>query len=210
MRSARLLIAIFIMTPLFMLGTCESGPLSSLARAQIGGVPGAPTAPNPPPSQTLAAPAGAPAPLGLPPAPPGAPAAFATPAALPQLNPAPGSPPVALEVTSPTPRVFSCSCGGPGFPTQWVGNVSSTSFVLASQAASGACTSYKSNAHASSPFITPPQFGFTTPLQAPTNPYLVGNAVPFTSAIGIQPGAQQPQRLTRLLNGENCSRCACD
>jgi len=210
MRSASLLIAVFIAAPLFMLGICELGLPSSIARAQIGGAPGAPVAPNPPPSAIAPPAVGAPSLLGLPPAPPGAPAAFATPAAIPQLNPAPAAPLASLEVGAPTPRVFSCSCGGPGFPTQWVGNVSSTTFLLASQAASSACTAYKTNAHAASPYITPPSFGFTTPPSAPTSPYLVGNAIPFTSSIGLQPGATQPKRINSLLTTENCSRCACD
>ncbi len=156
-------------------------------------------------------PVGAPSLLGLPPAPPGAPAAFATPAAIPQLNPAPAAPLASLEVGAPTPRVFSCSCGGPGFPTQWVGNVSSTTFL-----------SWPRRRPAARAPRTRPTLmrrrrtsrrrrsDLRRHRQAPTSPYLVGNAIPFTSSIGLQPGATQPKRINSLLTTENCSRCACD
>ena len=70
---------------------------------------------------------------------------------LPSLAAAPGFTPAAVASVVPTPRAFRCTCSAPGTWTEWAGVVSSSNFVLASQAARGQCANYLLNANAQSP-----------------------------------------------------------
>jgi hypothetical protein len=92
----------------------------------------------------------------VPPAAPGQPASFPTIGALPSLLPGPGTLLSAAATPLATPRVFRCTCGGgPGYKTIWSGNVPAANYFLADQAASTACTTYRTNAYAPSPLIGP-------------------------------------------------------
>ncbi len=158
-------------------------------------------------------PSGAPAaPLAPPPPPPGAPAALGTPQqVLPQLAPAPGIPTLGAgaSLISSTPRPFACSCSGPGFNTHWVGNVVAPNPIIAREEATGSCIAFKTNDHAQSPFIPPPQF------QNAPIPSVQTSAAPGSVAnpgVGLlpQPGSTQPLMVGRLTIAAACSRCACD
>ncbi|MGH8677456.1 MAG: hypothetical protein ACREUQ_03780, partial [Burkholderiales bacterium] len=92
--------AIAIMTAaLVSVGDLSS--MTNVALAQIGGVPAAPPAPVAPPPPVQALPQGA----------------------LPQLLAAPESTSILLASPSATPRVFRCTCSGPGVGAQWLGKV---------------------------------------------------------------------------------------
>ncbi len=87
-----------------------------------------------------------------------------------------------------------------------MGKVPAASYILASQAASGACTAYNINAHAESPYIKPPGSTLTQPpgvlYAAP--PGMVGT---FRASI--------PPNEPLMLSEEQqvvaaCQRCACN
>src|SRR5271166_5793032 len=126
MRAVRLTIAVFILSPILMLALSESR-LSRQPCAQITAAPG-------------------PVPLTAPVA-PGQPQAFSTIGALPALAAAPGTVPLGAATAVPTPRAFRCTCGAPGNWTEWVGLVSSSSYVLAGQSAKSQCANYLLNAN---------------------------------------------------------------
>jgi hypothetical protein len=147
MRAVRLRLAItvLIVSPFLILALSDS-KLARQPFAQVTTAPG---------------PVVVPAPFA-----PGAPQAFSTIGALPSLAAAPGFTPFAAASVLPTPRAFRCTCGAPGTWTEWVGVVSSSSFVLASQSARGQCANFLLNANAQSAFI--PQTGSTLNQQHPT------------------------------------------
>jgi hypothetical protein len=158
---------------------------ASVARAQIGGVPAAP-----------------PAPIAPPPAPPGL-----RQGALPRLLPGPSSTSILQATPGATPRVFRCSCSGPGAGAQWVGTVVAQGYLLANQTAAGACTAFKLNATAASPLIPTPGFGFRAP-QAPQT----GSAAGLNTGSVRQPGAITPNQLQteQAIVASACSNCACN
>jgi hypothetical protein len=146
----------------------------------------------------------------VPPAAPGQPAAFPTIGALPSLLPGPGTLSSILATPLPAPRVFRCTCNGPGFPTEWAGPVTAANYLLADQSASVTCTNYKFNANAPSPYIAQRANAFlpTEPSlstgSALNSSALIGNAK-LGSAITINPlGVAQYQIAIE------CSRCACN
>lgn len=149
----------------------------------------------------------APTPLPLtPPAAPGQPQPFATIGALPALLPAPGSQ-AAVPSALSTPRIFRCSCAGPGFNTAWVGTVASSNYTQAEQAATGQCIGYSTNANAPSPFIRPGvknsfAKGATTGIN---NSAFNANGQIFSSAI-----VTAPVQAARGENAGQCSQCACN
>lgn len=155
----------------------------------------------------------APAPLGAPAA-PGQPSAFATIGALPPLAPAPGT--RLTPTPQATPRMFVCSCAGPGFPAKWVGKVPAPSYILARQQATRACESYLLNSHTNSPYITPPAAGFASaPLPHPG----AFNSVPpgqVTLPGGfvilnrpLQSGTATGANVEALIP-QQCTECACN
>jgi hypothetical protein len=196
MRVARLLFAIFMFTPILVLAMAESR-YAPVAFGQIGGpapAPGAPIAPPPAPGQPMALPS-----VG----------------ALPQLAPAPGTRQAAATPLA-TPRVFQCSCAGPGFPVEWVGRVPAASYILARQQATRACVSYNLNANANSPYIPPPSFGFQQ--QPPPRPGTF-NSIPPGQVIlpggfliqnqPLQSGTSTGANVAALLP-QQCRNCACN
>lgn len=185
MRAVRLAIAILIVSPILMLALSDSR-LSRQPCAQITAAPG-------------------PVPLTAPVA-PGQPQPFSTIGVLPPLAPAPGATPLAASAV-PTPRAFRCTCGAPGTWTEWAGIVSSSSYVLASQAARGQCANYLLNANAPSPFI--PQTGSTLNQQRPT----IYNGTAFTQRAQVNTSVGQSflqQRSQAVPLSNECSRCACN
>jgi hypothetical protein len=186
MRAVRLVIAILIVSPILMLAFSESR-LARQPFAQITAAPG-------------------PVPLTAPAA-PGQPQPFSTIGALPALAPAPGTTPLAAASAAPTPRAFRCTCGAPGTWTEWVGIVSSSNFVLASQAARGQCANYLLNANAPAPFIA--QQGSTANQQRPT----IFNGTAFTQRAQVNTSVGQSflqQRSQAVPLSNQCSRCACN
>jgi hypothetical protein len=185
MRAVRLVIAVLIASPLIMLALTESR-LSRQPFAQITAAPG-------------------PVPLTAPVA-PGQPQAFSTIGALPALAPAPGTT-LAVASVAPTPRVFRCTCNAPGTWTEWAGVVTSSNYVLASQAARGVCANYLFNANAQSPFITPESQGISNQRQS------IFNGTAFTQRSQISTSVGQNVILPRSdvvpLTTE-CTRCACN
>jgi hypothetical protein len=167
--------------------------------------------------------AAVPAPTAAPPvfslpAAPGQPQPLPTVGALHALAPAPGSSTVAVATPAATSRVFVCSCSGYGYPVQWIGQVSSSSPLLASQAASGQCTSYKIGANATSPFI--PKGSLTQP--AVTGSVLAGppgqvgtlqgtaHGSNVGTVAGITGAAQPLMNLEEAHISQACANCACD
>jgi len=123
------------------------------------------------------------------------------------LNPAPVV--VSSAALAPAQSEFRCSCFGTGLGTQWVGQVQATSFVSASQAASGQCAAYVKGTATSSPYINPPggasfgrsPFPTVNPNLAPGNVVAVprspvNNQAAASSVVAAQAGY--------------CARCACN
>lgn len=144
-----------------------------------------------------------------PPPPPGQPQAVSTIGAIPQLAPAPGSTNVLAASPAATPREFVCSCAGLGYPTEWVGRVASTSYILARQSAAGQCQSYKLNGHALSPYISPPASSFGS--TAPAVPGGLYSFPPGQVANRIVPFPNQPlSNNARQQIPAQCQNCACN
>jgi hypothetical protein len=198
MRKARQVLAAFILSPILVLMLAESR-YAPVAFGQIGGPPAAPGAPIAPPPA------------------PGQPFALPTVGALPQLAPAPGTRRSALAATPlATPRVFACSCAGPGFPVGWVGKVPAASFILARQQATRACVAYNLNANANSPYIPPPTFGFQQ--QLPPRPGSFNSIPPGQVSLPqgfiiqnqpLQSGTSTGANVAALLP-QQCINCACN
>jgi hypothetical protein len=191
MRVVRLLIAVLIASPLIVLALSTSR-FSQQPFAQITAAPG-------------------PAPVTAPVA-PGQPQPFSTIGALPALAPAPGTTLAIAPSAAPTPRVFRCTCNAPGTYTEWAGLVSSSSYVLAGQAARNQCASYLFNANAQSPYITPDsasQANSTLSQQRPT----IYNGTAFTQRAQVSTSVGQNVLLPRAdvvpLTAQ-CTRCACN
>jgi hypothetical protein len=186
MRAVRLLIAVLIVSPIVTLALSESR-FSGQPFAQVTAAPG-------------------PVPLTAPAA-PGQPKAFSTIGALPALAAAPGTRPLGVASAVPTPRAFRCTCGAPGTWTDWSGVVSSSSYVLASQAARGECANYLLNAHAPSPYIQPE--GQSLNQQRPT----IYNGTAFTQRAQVGASVGQNVLLPRseiIPLTTECTRCACN
>lgn len=84
----------------------------------------------------------APNPLVVPPLPPGPPAQLPAPVST-AIAPVPLSvPSLPAAYSTPAARMFNCSCFGPGAPTHWMGQVTASGYLSASQSASGACVAY--------------------------------------------------------------------
>jgi len=186
MRVVRLGIVVLILSPLFMLALSEP-KLARQPFAQVTAAPG-------------------PVPLTAPVA-PGQPQPFSTIGALPSLAAAPGFTPAAVASIAATPRAFRCTCSAPGTWTEWAGIVSSSSFVLASQAARGQCANFLLNANAPSPFIA--QNGSTLNQQRPT----IFNGTAFTQRAQVSTSVGQSFLLQRSQTTPlttECTRCACN
>ena len=185
MRGFRFLLVVLILSPIIMLALSES-KLARQPFAQVTAAPG-------------------PVPLTAPVA-PGQPQAFSTIGALPSLAAAPGFTPLAASV-APTPRAFRCTCGAPGTWTEWAGVVSSSNFLLASQAARGQCANFLLNENAPSPYIVPEG---TTASSAHQQIY---NGTAFTQRAQVATSVGQnvvlPRSSVTQLTTE-CSRCACN
>jgi hypothetical protein len=182
----RLVITVLMVSPFLILALSDS-KLARQPFAQVTTAPG---------------PVVVPAPFA-----PGAPQSFSTIGALPSLAAAPGFTPAAVASIAATPRAFRCTCGAPGTWTEWAGIVSSSSFVLASQAARAQCAGYLLNANAPSAFIA--QNGSTLNQQRPTiyNGTAFTQRTQVTTSVG-QSGLLQRSAESPLVN--QCSRCACN
>jgi hypothetical protein len=146
----------------------------------------------------------------VPPAAPGQPAAFPTIGALPSLLPGPGTLSSIVATPLSTPRVFRCTCNGPGYPTEWAGPITAANYLLADNSASVACTNYKFNANAPSPFIAQRSSSIT-----PTEPSLsTGSALNSSAFIGNSTLGSaintNPIGFTHYQISIECSRCACN
>lgn len=186
MRAVRIVVAVLIVSPILVLVFGESR-LSRQPFAQVTAAPG-------------------PAPLTAPVA-PGQPQAFSTIGALPSLAAAPGTRPLAAASAAPTPRAFRCTCSAPGTWTEWAGIVSSSSYILARQSASGQCASYLLNSNAPSAYI-PPE-GSTFNQQRPT----IYNGTAFTQRAQVSTAVGQSGILQRAQESHlssQCSQCACN
>ena len=182
----RLVITVLMVSPFLILALSDS-KLARQPFAQVTAAPG---------------PVVVPAPFA-----PGAPQAFSTIGALPSLAAAPGFTPAAVASASPTPRAFRCTCSAPGTWTEWAGIVSSSSFVLASQAARGQCANFLLNANAPSPFIN--QGGAALNQQRPT----IFNGTAFTQRTQVTTSVGQSgllQRSSTIPLTTECTRCACN
>jgi hypothetical protein len=115
-----------------------------------------------------------------------------------------------------TPRMFACSCAGPGFPVGWVGKIPSSTYILARQQATRACISYNLNANANSPYIPPPGFGFQQTL--PPRPGTFNSIPPGQVSLPrgfiiqnqpLQSGTSTGANVAALLP-QQCTSCACN
>jgi len=81
----------------------------------------------------------APNPLVVPPLPPGPPAQLPAPVST-AIAPIPiAVPSLPAAYSTPAARMFNCSCSGTRQPTRWMGTVTASGYLAASQSASGAC-----------------------------------------------------------------------
>jgi hypothetical protein len=174
-----------------------------------------------------------PNPLVVPPLPPSPPAQLPAPvstAIAPILQSIP-SPPAPYSV--PGPRTFNCTCSGIGTPTHWMGQVTASGYLSASQSASGACATYYQG--------KPPSYGTAGGIGAanffgslPGAAQNAGAAKSFGSpgvaqssgsaaSLGSLPGSAQgvgqansfgsPQTALSFSSAQQqrlCSRCVCD
>lgn len=109
-------------------------------------------------------------PLVVPPLPPSPPAQLPAPVST-AIAPIPiAVPSLPAAASTPGARLFNCSCYGPAQPTHWMGTVAATSYLAASNSASGACVSFNKG--------KPPSYGTAGGIGA-------GNF------FGSLPGAQQ-------------------
>jgi hypothetical protein len=177
---------VVIATAAVLAQLARNAPAPSDARAQIGGIP-------PPPPAPLAPPPAAQPEVPL--------------SALPRLAPAPGTTPITGLTPVATPRVFRCSCSGPGVGTQWVGVVTAPNYSQASRSATSACIAFSLNANAQSPLIPTPSFGFRGSQQPQT-----GVGAPQNLGAARQPSAIAPSQMqaNQLLVASACSKCACN
>jgi len=175
----------------------------------------------------------APNPLVVPPLPPSPPAQLPAPVST-AIAPAPLSvPSLPAAYATPGPRTFYCSCFGPGTPTHWMGQVTASGYLSASQSASGACVSYNQG--------KPPSYGTAGGIGAgnsygplPGAAQNVGAANSFgspgvaqssgaTNSLGGLPGAPQgvgqansfgaPETGLSFSSAQQqrlCSQCVCD
>lgn len=113
------------------------------------------------------------------------------------------SPPAPTPAVA-APRVFDCSCFGPGLGTHWMGRVAAPGYFGARQAATGACIAYNER-EPQSPLIASRQSGLTS--------------LPSLLAPGAEPpdlAASPTQSLPGTLNlttpqlARLCSQCTCD
>jgi hypothetical protein len=110
-------------------------------------------------------------PLVVPALPPSPPAQLPAPVST-AIAPSPlAVPSLPVAASTPGARLFNCSCYGPAQPTHWMGTVTATSYLAASNSASGACVSFNKG--------KPPSYGTAGGIGA-------GNF------FGSLPGAQQP------------------
>ena len=148
------------------------------------------------------------------PAAPGQPQPFATIGALPQLLPAPGPVTFASPAPSPAAQVFRCACGGPGFPTSWIGQVRAVNLLVAQQNAPTSCTAYQITANAGSPFITPPSAALNPGLQPTTRlPGTLVSAPPGSLPPYLPPQVNTHPPLSNIRKqviALQCSRCGCN
>lgn len=145
----------------------------------------------------------APNPLLAPVPPPSAPAQLAAPVpneGVPSLVAVP-SPPAASPTVAA--RSFACSCFGPGNGTSWMGNIVSTSFFGAKQAAQGACVAFNERAPSQPaiPSISSSQNSL---------PALPGNALPADASSDQAQGQPLPGTVYSSQTAvASCERCGC-
>jgi len=85
-------------------------------------------------------------------------------------TPVPATTPAPTPIAAHTAQIFSCSCSSPGQPVAWMGRLSASSYVMARQAAQGACLGYLGSKPIS-PLIQPPSSSLlSAPTQALTAP----------------------------------------
>src|SRR5271155_3365931 len=81
-------------------------------------------------------------PLVVPQPPPSPPAQLPAPITTAVAPPVAAIPSLPAAYSTPGPRVFNCSCFGPGVGTRWMGQVTASSYFSARQSAGGACLAY--------------------------------------------------------------------
>jgi hypothetical protein len=110
----------------------------------------------------------------------------------------------AAIATTPGPRVFNCSCFGPGSGTRFVGRVSATSYFAARQGATSACLSYNQTKEPASAFNYANSFAGA----ALATPGLAGAGLPpDAAAVRTLPGTLNFSSAAQL---QVCSRCTCN
>ena len=110
----------------------------------------------------------------------------------------------AAIATTPGPRVFNCSCFGPGSGTHFVGRVSATSYFAARQGATSACLSYNQTKEPASAFDYASSFAGA----ALATPALAGAGLPpDAAAVRTLPGTLNFSSAAQL---QVCSRCTCN
>lgn len=111
--------------------------------------------------------------------------------------------PVPTATTS-GPRVFNCSCYGPGSGTNFVGRVSATSYFTARQGATSACLAYNETREPGSSY----DFASSFAGAALATPALAGGGLPpDAAAFTPLPGTLNFSSSAQL---QRCSRCTCN
>lgn len=110
----------------------------------------------------------------------------------------------AAVATTPGPRVFNCSCYGPGSGTNFVGRVSAASYFAARQSATSACLSYNQTREPASAYNFANSFAGAA---LATPPLAGGSLPPDAAAFTPLPGTLNFSSAAQL---QRCSRCTCD
>ena len=156
-----------------------------------------------------------PTPLVVPQPPPSPPAQLPAPITTAVAPPVIAIPSQPAPYSPPGPRVFNCSCSGPGVGTRWMGQVTAPNYFSARQSAGGACTGYVQSK-------LPPRFGAAGGVGA-ANRYAAmpgasqnaGAANNYAPAPGAAEGVGAANNYSSLPSGLTftstmCSQCTCD
>ncbi|HUN59070.1 MAG TPA: hypothetical protein VMU41_13225 [Candidatus Binataceae bacterium] len=142
----------------------------------------------------------APNPLLAPVPPPAAPPQLAAPVTVEAAPSLIAVPTPATPAPTPSEQTFNCSCFGPGMPTAWMGQVVSSSYFNAQQAAEGACVAYNERA--------PSQPAIPSIAEQGALPSLPESALPVDAA--SDQGQQLPNTIFSSQNAvTSCQRCSC-
>ncbi len=154
-----------------------------------------------------------PNPLVVPQPPPSPPAQLPAPVSTAVAPPVMAIPSQPAAYSTPGPRVFNCSCFGPGVGIRWMGQVTAPSYFDATQSAGGACVAYMQAK-------APPRYGAAGGIGAANNygPLPGTGAGAANGRVTVPDAAQPPGAANNYpalssgltFNSAMCAQCTCD